>query len=241
MKALFCKNEKHSRLKRIASFLLLLLLLPATSFLAGCQKEDTVEDKTRGNLTIAIGMNQGAVPRQAGVASVVFNEGYVIVREVVFDGDKAAGGTVSFTEERITTIDIVTGIANPPFAMTIPAGVYSSVSLGIEIQDETDKPSVVANGTFTNLEGVRIPLRFEFNSGEVFEASSDELVTLQYATPVTARISFDPHAWFSVITTTQLNNATRTNGVIIISETHNPALFTLVADRLDELTEANFE
>lgn len=235
MKALFCKNEKHSRLKRISSFLLLLFFLPATGFLAGCQKEDK-----GGNLRISIGMNQGAVPRQTGVASVVFTEGYVVVREVVFDGDKAAGGTVSFTEERITTIDIVTGIANPPFAMTIPAGVYSGVYLGIEIQDETARPSVVATGTFTNAEGVRTPLRFEFNSGEVFEASSDEPVTIQYATPVTARISFDPHAWFSVLTPTQLNNATRTNGVIIISETHNPALFTLVADRLDDLTQATF-
>lgn len=238
MKALFCKNEKHSRFKRISSFLLLILFLPATLFLAGCQKED---NKTAGNLRIAIGMDQRAVPRQTGVPSLVFTGGYVVVREVVFDGDRSGGGTVSFTEEKITTIDLVTGTANPPFAMTIPAGVYTGVYLGIEIQDETARPSVVATGTFTNALGVQTPVRFEFNSGEVFEASSDVPVTILHDTPVTARISFDPHDWFSVITPTQLDNATRTNGVIIISETLNPALFTLVADRLDDFTEADFE
>ena len=237
MKTLLCKNDRNYRFRKMSTSILLLLFLPATLFFAGCQEEE----KTSGNLRISIGMDQRILAKQAGVASVVFNEGYVIVREVVFDGDKGEETTISFTEEKITTIDKVTGIANPPFAMTIPAGVYTGVYLGIEIQDETDKPSVVAKGIYTNVAGAQTPLRFEFNSGEVFEASSDVPVTILHDTPVTAKISFDPHDWFSVITPTQLDNATRTNGVIIISETHNATLFNLVADRLDDLTEANFE
>ena len=237
MKTLMCKNERKNRFRKMATSILLLLFLPAPLFFAGCQKDD----KPVGNLKISIGMDQQVLAKQAGAASVVFNEGYVIVREVVFDADKDDGATVSFTEEKITTIDMVTGNANPPFTMTIPPGVYTSVSLGIEIQDETDKPSVVAIGTYTSPAGVRTPIRFEFNSGEVFEASSDDVsVTIQHDTPVTAKISFDPHDWFSVITSTQLDNAVRTNGVIIISETRNSAIFYLVADRLDELTDADF-
>ena len=237
MKILFCKKEKKIQFKKISTYILLLLFIPAPLFFAGCQKED----KTEGNLRISIGMHQQILPRQAGIASLVFNEGYVIVREVVFDADKEGGETISFTEEQITTIDIVTSNANPPFIMTIPPGVYTSVYLGIEIQDETEKPSVVAKGIYTNRAGVQTPLRFEFNSGEVFEASSDDVaVTILHDTPVTAKISFDPHDWFSIITPTQLDNAARTNGVIIISETHNTAIFDLVADRLDELTEADF-
>jgi len=236
MKALFYKNEKHSRLKRITSLALLILFLPATLFFAGCQEDD----KIAGNLRISVGMDQRVLAKQTGAASVVFNAGYVIVREVVFDADRGETTTISFTEEKITTIDMVTGVANPPFAMTIPAGIYTTVYLGIEIQDETDKPSVVATGIYTNVAGTQTPLRFEFNSGEVFEASSDVPVTILYDTPVTARISFDPHDWFSVITPTQLDNAARTDGIIVISETHNPTIFHLVADRLDDLTQATF-
>ena len=238
MKTLLCKNDRNYRFRKMSTSILLLLFLPATLFFAGCQEEE----KAAGNLIISIGMDQRVLAKQAGAASVVFNEGYVIVREVVFDADKDDETTISFTEEKITTIDMVTGIANPPFAMTIPAGVYTGVYLGIEIQDETDKPSVVAQGIYTSPTGAQTPIRFEFNSGEVFEASSDDVsVTILHDTPVTAKISFDPHDWFSIITSTQLDNATRTGGVIIISETNNAAIFNLVADRLDELTEANFE
>jgi len=134
------------------------------------------------------------------LVSRMFNEGYVIVREVVFDADKEEGTTISFTEEQITTIDIVTGNANTPFEMTIPPGVYTSVYLGIEIQDETDKPSVVAMGIYTNSAGVQTPLRFEFNSGEVFEASSDDVaVTILHDTPVIAKISFAPTTGFQLL------------------------------------------
>ena len=55
--------------------------------------------------------------------------------------------------------------------------MYTSVNLGIELQDENSTPSVVIRGTYTNSDGIDIPIRFEFNSGEVFEANA-ELVVL---------------------------------------------------------------
>lgn len=218
------------------------VLLAAPVLFFGCEEEK----KSGGNLIISTqGVQQGVTLRQATAPSLVFNSGYVVVREVVFDGEKENDDietSISFTEERITTIDMMTGVANPPFEMNIPAGTYTSVSLGIEIQDETAKPSVVATGTFTNATGAATPIRFEFNSGEVFEAESDDVsVTLFADTPVTAKISFDPHAWFSTVTIAQLNDAVRTNGVIIISETSNRAIFDIVADRLDDLTDADFQ
>jgi hypothetical protein len=205
---------------------------------SSCNKE---ENPARG-LAITTTMSRGAVTVNSTMAaSVVFSSGYVVVREVVFDGDRSGGESVSITEEKITTIDLITGTANPPFVMDIPAGTYTSVNLGIEIQDETSRPSVVAEGVYTNATGVSTPLRFEFNSGEVFEANSVGSVTLSQNTPATAKISFDPHVWFSTLTRTQLDNATRTNGVIVISESRNAELFSIVADRLDNATQAIFQ
>ncbi|HSV87943.1 MAG TPA: hypothetical protein VLH61_04815 [Bacteroidales bacterium] len=207
----------------------------SAGMLSSCEKEEN------SNLTISTRMSRVAItPKQAAIPSLVFNSGYVVVREVVFDGETTDGRSISITEEKITTIDMITGVANPPFLMDIPAGTYTTVNLGIEIQDETERSSVVADGVFTNTLGVATPVRFEFNSGEVFEANSDEPVTLSAATPATAKITFDPHVWFSTITEVQLNNATRTNGVIIVSETINTAIFSIVADRLDDATDAEF-
>lgn len=222
-----------------AKFLVIALLTVAPTFLiVGCKKEKT----SKGSLKISTTMSRtGITVTRTMAASLVFNSGYVIVREVVFDGDKSDGSSVSITEEKITTIDLVTGNANPEFVMDIPAGTYTSVNLGIEIQDETSKPSVVATGVYTNDAGVATPVRFEFNSGEVFEANANSPVTLSQNTPATAKITFDPHVWFSTISKSQLDNAARTNGVIIISETKNAGLFNIVADRLDDATQAVFQ
>ncbi len=49
------------------------------------------------------------------------------------------------------------------------------------------------------------------------------------------------YAWFKTISATQLDNAKTTDGVIIISETSNSAIFDEVADNLDYTTQAIFE
>ena len=216
----------------------ILLLSLSVLLFVGCKKEKS----SNGGLTISTTMNRTSITlNRTMAASLVFNSGYVVVREVVFDGDKNDGTDVSITEEKITTIDLMTGVATPAFLMDIPKGTYTSVNLGIEIQDETSRPSVVAEGIYTNDAGATTPVRFEFNSGEVFEANANSPVTLSQNTPATAKITFDPHLWFSTITKTQMNNATRTNGVIIISETKNAGLFDIVADRLDNATQAVFQ
>lgn len=216
---------------------LIIALFASLAIVTACSKE-----KATRNLTITTTMSKSPISvNRTMAASLVFNSGYVIVREVDFKGTKSDQTILTISEEKITTIDLVTGVASPLFDMNIPAGTYTRVNLGIEIQDENDKPSVVAEGVYTNDVGVTTPVRFEFNSGEVFEANSNGPVTLTQETPATAKIKFDPHVWFSTITKTQLNNATRTNGVIIISETINAALFDIVADKLDDATEAVFQ
>lgn len=221
------------KLKSVALPLLVLLL-----FIGSCKKEDT---DVPGVTISPVMANSRIIVSGSTTATLLFNSGYVVVREVVFDGDRSSAMNVSITEEKISTINLTTGVANPPFVMDIPSGTYTSINLGIEIQDESSRPSVVAEGVYTNEAGATTPVRFEFNSGEVFEADSNTPVTLTQNTPATAKITFDPHVWFSTITKNQLDNATRTSGVIVISETRNVGLFNIVSDRLDDATQAVFE
>lgn len=224
-------------MKQTTFFSAVLLILSLCSF-TSCKKGNT----SQKGLTITTTMNRNAVTMNRTMsASLIFNSGYVVVREVVFDGDKNDGTSISITEEKITTIDLVSGNATPSFMMDIPAGTYTSVNLGIEIQDETSRPSVVAEGVYTNASGTTTPVRFEFNSGEVFEANSVAPVKLAQNTPATAKITFDPHVWFARVTRNQMDNAVKTNGVIVISETSNAGIFSIVADRLDDATQAVFK
>ena len=179
-------------------------------------------------------------------AGLQFSSGIIVIREIVFDGERVITATtttsVSITHEQITSIDLTSGAATPPIPeVLIPAGSYRSVNLGIEIYDETDEPSVVILGSYTTVDTVNIPLRFEFNSGEVFEANASEVVLLEN-TETTAKITLDPNFWFSSVTLQMLDNAVRDeNGIILISESINSDIFTLVADKLDEATQAIFQ
>ena len=175
-----------------------------------------------------------------------FSSGTILIREIVFDGERVIKDTttisVSITHEQITSIDLTSGTATPPISeVLIPAGSYRSVNLGIEIYDVTDEPSIVISGTYTTFDNVAIPIRFEFNSGEVFEANASEVVLLEN-TKTTAKITFDPNFWFSSVTLQMLDNAVRdNNGMILINESMNSDIFILVADKLDEATQATFE
>lgn len=207
-----------------------------------CSDDDT---NSGASMKLAIKMNttSTSTTKAMNANSLVFNTGSVIIREIVFDGDMVTGDStksVSITHEQIATIDLVTGNATPSVEVEIPVGTYRSVNLGIEIQDENDIPSVVAEGIYTNVDGIETPVRFEFNSGEVFEAEAPEH-TFQDGTNAIAEIDFSPAVWFSTITSTQLDNATRTDGVIVVSESSNSAIFDIVADKLDNATQATFK
>lgn len=175
-------------------------------------------------------------------ADVQFSSGFITIREIVFDGDMVEGESVSITHEQVAEIDVATGNTTPSLdAVQIPAGNYLSPNLGIELQDVNDQPQMVIEGTYTDTEGNQVPLRFEFNSGEVFEAEADQFELLE-GSVATAQITFDPVFWFSEVTSEMLDNASRdASGVIVISETTNAEIFSNVADKLDVATQATFQ
>ena len=169
-----------------------------------------------------------------------FTSGIITFREVVFDGELESGNSVSITHEQIAIIDYATGVITPEIIIVVTAGTYRSVNLGIELQDDGSDPSMVLEGTYTNSNDVVIPIRFEFNSVEVFEANA-QVVTLSTDTDVGGNITGDALDWFSEVTASELDAASQFNGTIVISETSNPDIFDIVADRLDVGTEAVFE
>ncbi len=226
--------KKVNQLFKITTALLLSLLL-----FTNCSKDDDNNDAT---MSVSFKMKTTSTSTAKSLAvnnSLVFHSGSVIIREIVFDGDKASGGSVSITHEQISTINLVTGIASPAVDVIIPAGEYSSVNLGIEIQDEDDKPSVIAEGIYTDGSGIETPVKFEFNSGEVFEAEA-EAHTFAAGSSAIAEIDFSPAVWFSTITGTMLDDADRVEGVILINESTNSEIFSIVADKLDDVTDAEF-
>ncbi|KAF0150539.1 MAG: hypothetical protein FD143_2542 [Ignavibacteria bacterium] len=213
-----------------------------TFAVTGCENLTEGEENAKAKFKVSF-VNKTTTSSLAKINTpntVMIDSGYVIIREIVFDGEKAEGGSVSITHEQISTISIATGKATPEIEVTIPSGKYKDVNLGVEIHDETNKPSIVAKGVYTDNSGVKIPIRFEFNSGEVFEANAKEHTFASGASAL-AQINFSPSKWFSTVQSYMLENATKVNGVILINENTNTSIFNIVADKLDDLTQAEFK
>tara|TARA_R110001599_G_scaffold263211_1_gene463818 strand:+ start:156 stop:926 length:771 start_codon:yes stop_codon:yes gene_type:complete len=231
------------------NLILVVTFIGSLAFLTSCSKDD---DTGSGNATLSItasiansSSSKQAISKTSSSKmneNLSFTSGYVWVREIVFDGSLVETGSVSRTIERFSKIDFATGVATPSLDdVTIPAGAYSFVNLGVELRDEDAQPAIIMEGTYTHSDTSVIPIRFEFNSGEVFEAETSQQVEVNADQTILSRIVFDPQVWFSVVSTNALDNATLTDGTIIISGTSNASIFDLVADRLDVSTESVFE
>ena len=197
-------------------------------------------------LTVSAGIvnspaNITSTENSSKAGSLNFTSGYVWVREIVLDGNLKNGQTISRSVERFSKIDFATGVASPSLDdIIIPMGEYNSINLGVELRDEDSQPSIIMEGTYTRLDNTTVPIRFEFNSGEVFEAESDGATVTIDQTAI-GKITFDPKVWFSVISAERLDAAVvNGSGVIVISGTSNAGIFNDVADRLDISTEAKF-
>jgi hypothetical protein len=216
----------------------LVLLLGGVLFTTSCQKD---EDESTG-VSLQFDINKEVVNYRSP-GDLQFTDGFITIREVVFDGDRVGGASESITYSKVVVYDFGTGTSEPAdHVIDIPAGTYNDIYLGIELQDVNDDPTLVIEGTYEReSDGEVYPIRFEFNSGEVFEAEAASGV-VPPNTPAIAKITFDPHEWFSGVSFNMLENATVNNdGVIVISESSNASIFDIVADGLDMSTQAVFQ
>ncbi len=214
------------------------LLFGGLIIISSCQKE---KNESPG-LKLEFEINKEVVDIR-GPGDLQFTDGFITIREVVFDGDQVGGESVSITHSRVVVYNFGTGEAQPDNdVIDIPPGTYNDIYLGIELQDINDDPMLVIEGTYEKeSDGQVYPLRFEFNSGEVFEAEASR-GTVPPNTPAIAKITFDPQKWFAGVSFNKLENATVGNdGVIVISEKRNSDIFDIVADGLDLATDAVFQ
>ncbi|TYP77326.1 hypothetical protein [Aquimarina intermedia] len=212
-------------------------LLMSFALVLSCSDDDSNQEST---LNVTAGY---AFTANKMVNSLKFTSGYIWLTEVEFEGHYASGDSIEVEVKRSSKIDLATGVATPSLDdIVIPTGDFVELELEVELRDEDAQPSIVMEGTYTRTDGSQAPIRFEYNSGETFEAEYEKPVTILDGETVLSRIVFDPNIWFSVVPNDALDNATvNADGVIVISGTSNQGIFDLVADRLDESTESEFE
>lgn len=156
----------------------------------------------------------------------------VWVDEVVFDAETDSN-SISVSETQQVKVDALTGTASSdPVRVALTEGTYFSPYLGVEIWDSGAEPALVLEGTLDS-----VPIRFVFNSAEVFEAESERLHVAEGET-YTVDFTLQPDRWFEGVDGTSLT--TGDDGVALISDSSNAEIFDTIADLLDETTDGRF-
>jgi len=214
--------------------------------LAACSEDDSSEQPAlRLNFnseTSSFDLQAKTSPLAPG--TFMFDEGTIRLSEIEYEAETDNDSTsVDFELEGNVVIDFATGIPTPDIrAITIPEGTYQDVSMDLELADETGNPAIVLNGLYTSPDSMEHPIRFEFNSDEEFEVEREGSIVFAENQSAIAEITFAPSVWFAGVTDRDIANASKnTNGVIVISEDQNTAIFDIVEEGLELATELEID
>lgn len=222
----------------------LIFLLAIPILLGASCKKNQLKQPT--DVSIKMDINRNV----SNDGKLVFHSGTILLAAFDIEGTRQEGDPIafsrSFPQGLLINFDPNTGV--PEIQYDIPQGVYTVLTISFETFDNGDN-TIVVNGTYTNNNGTDIPVRFEFLSSEYFAITGEDgansgLIVLDKDTPANAHIKLDPIYWFDILTTNQMENAdlVNVNGTptILINESINDNLYDLLADRVDESTEAVF-
>ncbi len=169
-----------------------------------------------------------------------FSSGQIILESVEFEASSDNDTLeAEFEIESYITIDFATGETNPDIsAIKIAPGNYTEIEIELELWDQSEQPSIVLNGQWTDTHGESHPVRFEFDSGQDFSLEIEGNFTIDQETTMIAQITFDPGVWFSGVDQGMFSSATTNDeGVIVISSGENTDIYDIVEDMIDLVSE----
>lgn len=228
-----------------------IFLLAAASLLACCKKKR--EEQWKEPTDVRFRMDINRTPAMGGL--LVFNGGSFEMGEFTFDGDKQSGQGDDYyfsnTFSGGLTINFHPSSTIPQLDFDIPQGTYNTIRIEFESEGSSGDDHIIVTGEYTHsVSSVVTPVRLELEEIELYSvvatgSGGGQEVTLSTDASYKPIIRLDPVHWFQTVPTIDMDNATTylVMGVptIVISDSQNEDIFDLVADRVDEATEVEFD
>ncbi len=132
---------------------------------------------------------------------------------------------LEFTFPEILKIDFNELDPGVDFFINIPSGNYEEIEVEIDLIDHRDQPSIQVDGTYTRQDGSSVPFRLQVFGDDdddldfevELEADDDELFFLDAVNNPLALLEINAQGWFSGISSSELDNAELTEGILLIS------------------------
>lgn len=211
-------------------------LLAAVSFsLFSCTKD---KESTNLNYQVQTTNRSTGVNRIAG-GSINWTSGSAYVDKIEFEAEKNDDVEIKFESDANRRIDLFAAVANLG-NITLPEGKYEEIELEIDLMSTGTDTAFLLRGIFTNSTNQTTPVLFYISDVVEFETEAEN-VTINGGNQFTALTTLDLSLLTAVISESQLNAATRTNGVIVISKNSNSGLYSTILSVINSIDEVELD
>jgi hypothetical protein len=128
--------------------------------------------------------------------------------------------------------------------ITLPAGTYDKISLSVSSErgDVNGEPLLYLSGTYTNAAGTLVPVALSVSDPISFKTVMlGDTITAGSFTDFTSTVDLYLDELFSQVDVSVLDNATLTNGVLLISADVNTELYRTILHNLGKDRHCRFE
>ncbi|GMQ24206.1 hypothetical protein Aoki45_08880 [Algoriphagus sp. oki45] len=231
-----------------------LLLFLAFSF-SSCSEDNNPDVLGTGEVKIGMGIklqNSGNPGARLTNAGLKINSGFIQVKEVELETEGVDEAGREFEKEleyrfpeikKITFDEFDSGV---DFFIAIPAGNYEEIEVELDLIDNRNQPSLELNGTFSKQDGSSVPFKFQVFGDddddwdfevELEAEDDDDLFFLDAVNNPLALFQINAEGWFSGVSTSELESAELTDGVLLITKQINGSIFRKVEQRIKDSTE----
>ncbi|RIW14529.1 hypothetical protein D0X99_13315 [Algoriphagus lacus] len=152
--------------------------------------------------------------------------------------------------KEIKKIDFNEFDAGVDFFINIPSGNYEEIEFDIDLIDNRNQPSIQLEGTYTYQDGRSVPMKFEVygNDDDDFDFEvelegdeDDDLFFLDGVNNPLALFQIDAQGWFSGVSTSELESAELTNGILLINNDVNKSIYRKVETRIKDSSDVELK
>lgn len=232
----------------------LALVLSGLTFFS-CSDDNDPDVIGEGAVRIGMGVklkndgNSGARIMNAGID---VESGFLQIKEIELETEGVDENGNDFEREielkfkDIKKIDFNEFDSGVDFFINIPAGNYEEIEFEIDLIDNRNEPSIQLDGTYNYEDGSSVPMRFQVfgNDDDDFDfeveleaEDDDDLFFLDGVNNPLALFQIDAKGWFRNVSTSELENAELTDGILLINKDKNKAIYRKVESRIKDSTD----
>ena len=220
---------------KITKLLIITVIAVTSLFSISCKKSSTSSSHVKYQFQTT--NRSSVIIASATSGNLEWTSGFGSATEIKFEA-KSNNQEAEFKSEVPQRIDLFSSVVTLG-NITLTPGTYSEVEFKVELNPTSTDPALELKGQYTD-HGTTTPVIFRVNSPiEIKNEKSNVVITDNngYRALTTLNLALLTNG----VTASMLNNAVRTNGVILISSTSNSNIYNILLNNFDDSDEVEFD